>query len=549
MCNHLKQVNMRKHLLSASILVIALLTNDVSAQLTNNGATIKVSAGAQLVCNGDLTNTSGTIDNDGTLDVKGSFTNNGTYMSTSGSDVLSFTGTGNVTLKGGTSSYKSLVINKTSGGVKLTGNFNLTNSFTLTAGTFSTDPENSYEFIAPASANFTFAPGAEIVGKVRRTGWVNGSSYAFNSANMLLATSGGTAPSSILVTMLPGSDPTSAQKEVKRKFLFAPTGGSGYTADVTFPYAGTELNTNIEGSLVPWYYSISSSEWTAKIAGSTVNTAADYVTTTGISAASLENTEWKLADPKHTFNLTARLRGAWNGTTMTTSLNSGGVLPLAHPYNTTPFNYSGTESVTSIPNASVVDWVLVELRKPSSGLAADAGASTIIGRKAGFLLNTGAIVSTDGTTPISFDIEKQGTAFVVVRHRNHLGVMSNGILADETGLFTNDFTVLINAYKDVNAFSDPMVLLTNAGGYGLWAGDANKSGSVNATDLSSVKVNIANAVSGYTLADVNLSGGHNATDASLTKSTISTAGSSSTPARPFSAAKKVKSNIPESGND
>lgn len=538
---------MRKYLLSAIILVIALLGNQAFAQLTNNGATIKVSAGAQLVCNGDLTNTSGTIDNDGTLDVKGSFTNNGTYLSTSGSDVLSFSGTGNVTLKGGTSTYRSLVINKTSGGgVKLTGNFNLTNSFTLTAGSFSTDPENSYEFIAPTSASFSFAPGTEIIGKVRRTGWVNGTSYAFNSANMLLTTNGGTAPTSILVTMVPGGDPTAAQKEVKRKFLFTQTGGAGYTADVTLPYSASELNTNIEGSLVPWYYSTASSEWIAKTVGNTLNTTSDFITTTGISASTFENIEWKLADRRHSFNLTARLRGAWNGTVMTTSLNGGGVLPLAHPYNVTPFNYTGTESVTAIPNASVVDWVLVELRKPASGLAADAGASTIIGRKVGFLLNNATIVDTDGTTPISFDVDKQGTAFVVVRHRNHLGVMSNAVLASESGVFTNDFTVLSNSYKDANAASDPVVLLTNAGGYGLWAGDANRNGIINSGDMSAVKLAISNSLSGYQFTDTNLTGTINATDDSLVRNTISTSGSGSTPARSSVVrVKKIKSNLPE----
>jgi len=155
-------------LLSAAKLFIAALalSGSASAQLVNNGATIKISAGAQLVCSGNLTNTSGTIDNDGTLQVQGNFSNSGTYTSTANSDILQLTGTGAVTLNGGAATYKSLVINKTSGGgVTLTGNFTIgTGGLTLTAGSFSTDPTQSYELRAAASTPFRFASGKNITG-------------------------------------------------------------------------------------------------------------------------------------------------------------------------------------------------------------------------------------------------------------------------------------------------------------------------------------------------------------------------------------------------
>lgn len=525
------------------------LSSTAKAQLVNNGATIKISAGAQLVCTGNLTNTSGTIDNDGTLQVQGSFSNSGTYSSASSSDVLQLTGTGNVTLNGGSSTYKTVVINKTGGGgVTLTGNFTVgTGGFTLTAGTFSTDPAQAYELRAPASAPFSFAAGTYINGKVRRTGWANGTSYMFNSPNMAITTNGGTAPTEMLVSMVAGGDPTDAEREVARKFNFSATGGSGYTADVKMPYAASELGTNTEANLVPWQRI--SGEWNAKTTGNTLDAGNDFITTTGIAAADLAN-EWKLADPRYTFNVTAFLRGAWNGTAMSTGLNSGGHLPLAHPYNTSPFNYTGTESVASIPNANVVDWVLVELRKPSSGLPENAGAASIIGRKVGFILSNGSIVETDGSTPISFDITKQGSgSFIAVRHRNHLGVLSIAKSSNSAGTFTNDFSALGNSYKATGASAEPMILLTGST-YGLWAGDANKNNGLNAIDINQIKTAVSNLLTGYQFQDVNMNGGINAIDVNLAKAMISTLGSSSLPARhsnmlPSNNNNTIMSNLPE----
>ena len=186
-------------------------------------------------------------------------------------------------------------------------------------------------------------------------------------------------------------------------------------------------------------------------------------------------------------------------------------------------------------------WVLVELRKPSSGLAANADTSTIIGRKAGFLLSNGSIVNTDGTTPISFAISKQGAAFMVIRHRNHLGLISNSIPSNATGTYSNDFTQLANVYKPSGASSDPVVLLSGTTGkYGMWAGDANKSGSVNILDVNSIKIAASQSLSGYIQSDVNLSNSTNITDVNLAKLTMASSGTGSG-ARPI----LIRTNIPD----
>lgn len=518
------------------ILLLALFSGLVSrGQLVNDGATIKIQPGAVLFCSGNVENkNAGTISNDGRLEVQGNFLNTATYTTATADDSLIMTGTGNVTLNAGASILGFLHINKTANSnfVTLTNSVTIGSKLIYNSGTLSTDPiANPYTLNAAAAVPFEFTAGREIVGRVRRTGWTNGAARVFNQPNMLVTTNAGTNPTEFTVNMIPqdnAGDPTLAEREVKRKFGFAQVGGSGFTADIRYPYQDAELNTNTEANLVPWQ--LLSAEWNGRLTPVTRDGTANYVSTTGIPAADLAN-EWKLADPRYAMNATVLLRGPWNGATMNTNLNSGGIIPLSQPYNTTPFNYTGTESVGAIPNANVVDWVLVEFRKPVSGLPADAASATIIGRKAGFLLNTGAVVETDGVTPIGVDMSKQGAGFMVIRHRNHLGVMSVSLPSNATGTYTSDFRLLASSYKALSASSDPVMLLAGGVHYGLWAGDANKSGVVNGTDISAIKNAIAASTTGYVLTDVNISNSINGTDVSLGKAIIAASGSGSTPVR------------------
>ena len=67
----------------------------------------------------------------------------------------------------------------------------------------------------------------------------------------------------------------------------------------------------------------------------------------------------------NTLTLKAFLEGPYSGIQMNSNLNSSGYIPLSQPFNQLPWNFTGTESVTSIPNADIVDWVLIELREPT----------------------------------------------------------------------------------------------------------------------------------------------------------------------------------------
>lgn len=522
-------------------LALVALSAGTQAQLYNNGATITIQNNAYIMVTGNLTNASGTITNNGKIEVQGNFINAATYSSTANEDSLIMSGTGIDTLKAGSSTLNYLTINKTTTAdiVRLGGTTTLNTQLNFLSGTFTTDPilNPSYLLSSPVSAVYSFAAGTEIIGSVRRTGWTNGTARVFNQTNMQITTNGGTSPASLTVTMLPqngGGDPTQNEREVKRKFLFIQAGGSSFTADVRFPYSTSELNTNVEANLVHW--DLISSEWNARLTPVNRDLVNHYVSTTGITASDLA-LEWKLADPKYTFNVATYIKGDWNNPSglMRTTLNTNNLIPLSQPYTGAPYNYAGTESVGAIPNANVVDWILIEHRKPASGLPADANTSTITGRSAGFLLSNGTVVGLDGVTPIAFNITKQGGAFIVVRHRNHLAIMSNSIPSNVTGSFTNNYAVLANSYKKTGATSDPTVLLSSSGAgstlYGMWPGDVNSNGSVTTSDITPVKVAIAGPLSGnanvYNVRDTNLDKNVTSADVSVANTSIAAFAASS----------------------
>ncbi|MBN2102516.1 right-handed parallel beta-helix repeat-containing protein [bacterium] len=102
------------------------------------------------------------------------------------------------------------------------------------------------------------------------------------------------------------------------------------------------------------------------------------------------------------------LEGPYNAGTMDTGLQTDGHLPLQSPYDDT--------EVSAIPE-NVVDWVQVELRTH-----ADESGDNYT--KSVFLRNDGMVIDLDGSDTISVEAP-EGDYFIVVKHRNHLSVMSD----------------------------------------------------------------------------------------------------------------------------
>ncbi len=171
------------------------------------------------------------------------------------------------------------------------------------------------------------------------------------------------------------------------------------------------------------------------------------------------------------------LEGPFNGSEMNTSLNP--MLPLTQPYDEAPFNYSGEEEVLSIPAPDIVDWILLELRDAQS--AADAGNGSIVAQRAAFLLQDGSIVDTSGLNQVTFNIAVSDSLYLVIKHRNHLGIMSSTALTNNgNNVYSFDFTISLNkAYGGSSGYKN-----IEGANFGLVAGDGNADGIIDSQDKS-----------------------------------------------------------------
>ncbi len=183
------------------------------------------------------------------------------------------------------------------------------------------------------------------------------------------------------------------------------------------------------------------------------------------------------------------LQGPYSLGSMSTVLNSFGILPGNQPYNIPPWNYSGKESVASDPhffenNRTIVDWVLLELRT-----ATEEGnprtATQIEAQRAAFLKSDGTIVDLDGTSPVDFWGIPAGSYYIIVRHRNHLAIMShNPVSLPNSSAYdftTNEST---DADKYYGTTAGAVELGTGTHIWGMVAGDGNGNGEVQITNDS-----------------------------------------------------------------
>lgn len=169
-------------------------------------------------------------------------------------------------------------------------------------------------------------------------------------------------------------------------------------------------------------------------------------------------------------------------------------IPLQSPYDAT--------TVTQVP-VHAVDWVQLELRSLT------AGPATM--RKSVFLRQDGWLEEIDGTTDaLAFNDLAEGYYYAVVRHRNHLSVMSSQpMMLARNELASWDFTLAPDRYYG----SGGGVVLN--GVWALWAGDANGDGCLSAEDYRLWVLAARTDQRGYLSTDFTLDGRTTTRDALL----------------------------------
>ena len=149
------------------------------------------------------------------------------------------------------------------------------------------------------------------------------------------------------------------------------------------------------------------------------------------------------------------------------------------------FNQGGT-SGTGLANNDIVDWIFVELR--------DATDNTLVmASQSGLLQRDGNIVGVDGLSDLVFNVSAKNY-HIVVKHRNHLGIMTANTVALSNTVATVDFT---DANNQITFGTNAQTTFGIQSGFvAMWAGDATGDGRLNysggLSDVPSIRSQVFN---------------------------------------------------------
>jgi|GEM_PF-266349 len=175
---------------------------------------------------------------------------------------------------------------------------------------------------------------------------------------------------------------------------------------------------------------------------------------------------------------------------MNDGLRSAGLLPLIEPYTALGYGHvgGGGESVSPAVLAvtgdnAIVDWVLVELRSATAPYA-------VLTTRSALLQRDGDVVATNGIGPVTFS-QAAGNYRIAIRHRNHLGAMTDAAVALNTSTATLvDLSATATGTFGTNARKAVGTRMV------LWSGDSNFNGVVRYTGSTNDRDLVLVAVGG-----------------------------------------------------
>ena len=209
---------------------------------------------------------------------------------------------------------------------------------------------------------------------------------------------------------------------------------------------------------------------------------------------------------------TAYLQGAiidGTGGLMRDDLRTNNLIPLTSPYSDGLI--ADASVLTPVGTDAIVDWVFVELRDATDNTA-------ILYSQSALLQRDGDVVAIDGASALNF-AAPTNSYYVVIKHRNHLGVMTASTVALSSTVAIVDFTDANNQITfGANAQTTSGM---PSGVIGMWGGDADGTGTVQysgtnpeSTSILSYVLNSPSnflglpsfPISGYSDNDVNMDG-------------------------------------------
>ena len=233
----------------------------------------------------------------------------------------------------------------------------------------------------------------------------------------------------------------------------------------------------------------------------------DLLTCILVDDATYSTSNWTAIDDHTSFNevscdiyvdITVFLQGAFTNpnsgeeSLMRDDLRVSTILPTVSPYSDNA-TISDAIKLDDAGSNAMVDWVWIELRDAND-------VSIVVAQQSGILQRDGDIVAItdDRSTPLSFGVSP-GNYYIVVKHRNHLSIMSSSVINLSSTPATVDFTSSTAIAGGANAIVD-----MNNGIVAMISGDFDENGQIQNSDINSVIQLLGG--SGYHNADIDMNG-------------------------------------------
>ena len=537
-----------KRSLTFALAVASLLfcSSSVYGQLfKNDGATVTVQSGAVLFIEGGVENTnSGTINNQGVIELEGDFDNAATYTGTG--DTVIFSGADNAMLTSNGDAIGTMIIDKSATKtVSLQDDASIatelefaaddnqvvlgTNDLRIQDGA-SIDSYDENEFVVTDDTGQLWIDS--ITNGETEQFPVGFSAATYNPFDVTVNSNESADNFGVRVqenALLDGTSGAVVSEHVVDASWVVEegtVGGADYNVEAYW-YGSDETPNFDETNSAVVRYDLSDMAWEGD--------AGDFGDANDGPPLSQVNGEWSeggvfavvssLVNPTMTSNVELAIKvflyGPYNNTSgmMGDALRDSNFIPTIEPYSAGPYNYeykglgsSGmVGSVADFDNVSdgddIVDWIIVELR--------DAVEDTVIHSAPALLQRDGDVVRLDGDNNLIVGGVAPGDYYLAVGHRNHLKVRSaDPLTLDGVSSANYDFTdALAKAYDNGAVTSNDAMFANIDGTFSLFGGDVNLNDKINyisaANDKSALLVELGgagNVINDYSIFDVNMNG-------------------------------------------